>query len=346
MSFSYEPHSAPNQNCYKIPHWIFDGRLLSLKRLSLAHCCLEVPPIAICFSSLASLTLASTRLSQDNVNIILSHCPNLQNMSLLGCICPSHLELASQHQFMALKHLVVVNCECLTALSIFDAVGLLSFECLGTELSLLTLQNTAKPVHVCLDLRSPSFLVPWQNFHRLAADFPKLEKLTLILPLLELQADVILQCLQQLPTFDRLQELVLDCSLQQSPLVLKIVSSWLKASPYLQKLRLIQPLHTARWREKVASLMYKGSGEDLHENLREVALYKFEGKCSERILVKYLLKTATALEKIKICRDSRIYRGNGRWEKLPGIVTRKKLSRRLRKLVPNIGLTKTQLLIF
>ena len=125
MSFSYEPHSTPNQNCSNIPHWIFDGRLLSLKRLSLAHCCLEVPPIAICFSSLASLTLASTRLSQDNVNIILSHCPNLQNMSLLGCICPSHLELASQNQFLPLKHLVIVNCEYLTALSIFDAVGLL-----------------------------------------------------------------------------------------------------------------------------------------------------------------------------------------------------------------------------
>jgi len=85
-------------------------------------------------------------------------------MSLLGCICPSHLELASQNQFLPLKQVVIVKCEYLTALSIFDAVGLLSFECLKTELSLLTLHNTAKPVHVCLDFRSPSNLVPWQNF--------------------------------------------------------------------------------------------------------------------------------------------------------------------------------------
>jgi len=83
------------------------------------------------------------------------------------------------------------------------------------------------------------------------------------------------------------------------------------------------------------------SEEYFHENLREVALYKFDGKCSERILVKYLPKTATALEKIKLYHDWRIYLGNRRWEKLLSFVTRKKLGRRIRKSVYNIGLTKT-----
>ena len=107
-----------------------------------------------------------------------------------------------------------------------------------------------------------------------------------------------------------------------------------------------QLFYTDRRREKCVSWMYKRSEEYLHENLREEVLHKFDGKCSERILVKYLLKTAAALENMKIYRNSQIYLGNRRWEKQPSFVTREKLSRRIRKSFCNIGLTKIQLLVF
>ncbi|GMP77472.1 hypothetical protein CsSME_00033740 [Camellia sinensis var. sinensis] len=319
---------------YEFPYWFFaqGGRRSSLKCLSLNSCSLSLPQNFRSFSSLVSLCVKNTRVSEENIQNMLSNCLCLEQFSISKCYCPIRLKIANGDKYLKLKHLNLTFCRGLEVVEIYNAIDLASFECRGDVLRQLLFKNSAQPVRVC-------FFPVWNTlaginyaFGRFATDFPQLE--SLFLGFARVEGDMIPK---QLPTFTKLKELVLMVVKPSPTSVLEITSSLVKASPFLRKLQLHLPYKSYRGREKISLEKSKSESESFqHEQLEEVEIFNFHGAEDEVKLAIYLLRNMVVLQKMKIIRKAQLYEGDGKWmeSSLPTAIEREQVHKRLAQEVP------------
>ncbi|CAL5424173.1 unnamed protein product [Camellia sinensis] len=319
---------------YEFPYWFFaqGGRRSSLKCLSLNSCSLSLPQNFRSFSSLVSLCVKNTRVSEENIQNMLSNCLCLEQFSISKCYCPIRLKIANGDKYLKLKHLNLTFCRGLEVVEIYNAIDLASFECRGDVLRQLLFKNSAQPVRVC-------FFPVWNTlaginyaFGRFATDFPQLE--SLFLGFARVEGDMIPK---QLPTFTKLKELVLMVVKPSPTSVLEITSSLVKASPFLRKLQLHLPYKSYRGREKISLEKSKSESESFqHEQLEEVEIFNFRGAEDEVKLAIYLLRNMVVLQKMKIIRKAQLYEGDGKWmeSSLPTAIEREQVHKRLAQEVP------------
>ncbi|CAL5413564.1 unnamed protein product [Camellia sinensis] len=319
---------------YEFPYWFFaqGGRRSSLKCLSLNSCSLSLPQNFRSFSSLVSLCVKNTRVSEENIQNMLSNCLCLEQFSISKCYCPIRLKIANGDKYLKLKHLNLTFCRGLEVVEIYNAIDLASFECRGDVLRQLLFKNSAQPVRVC-------FFPVWNTlaginyaFGRFATDFPQLE--SLFLGFARVEGDMIPK---QLPTFTKLKELVLMVVKPSPTSVLEITSSLVKASPFLRTLQLHLPYKSYRGREKISLEKSKSESESFqHEQLEEVEIFNFHGAEDEVKLAIYLLRNMVVLQKMKIIRKGQLYEGDGKWmeSSLPTAIEREQVHKRLAQEVP------------
>ncbi|XP_028077707.1 F-box/FBD/LRR-repeat protein At1g13570-like [Camellia sinensis] len=319
---------------YEFPYWFFaqGGRRSSLKCLSLNSCSLSLPQNFRSFSSLVSLCVKNTRVSEENIQNMLSNCLCLEQFSISKCYCPIRLKIANGDKYLKLKHLNLTFCRGLEVVEIYNAIDLASFECRGDVLRQLLFKNSLQPVRVC-------FFPVWNTlaginyaFGRFATDFPQLE--SLFLGFARVEGDMIPK---QLPTFTKLKELVLMVVKPSPTSVLEITSSLVKASPFLRKLQLHLPYKSYRGREKISLEKSKSESESFqHEQLEEVEIFNFHGAEDEVKLAIYLLRNMVVLQKMKIIRKGQLYEGDSKWmeSSLPTAIEREQVHKRLAQEVP------------
>ncbi|PSS21777.1 F-box/LRR-repeat protein [Actinidia chinensis var. chinensis] len=319
---------------YEFPYWIFSqaGRGSSLKYLSLNLGALVPPRSFGSFSSLVSLAIKYTVLSEENVENILSNSLCLEQFSVSHCYCPTRLKFGNGHTYLNLRHLNIIACYDLEEVEICGAIYLASFECTGAILRRLSFKNSAQPVRLCFcPVRDAVAGIPYAFFDRLATDFPQPE--TMFLGFSRLKDDMIPK---QLPTFTKLKELVLWIAGTFPRSLVKVISSLLKASPLLLKLQLHLPIISTETSNITQKKKVPLEKSFQHERLEEVEMFSFHGAQHEVELAIYLLSNMVVLRKMKIIRKTQKYEGDGRWSasKLPTKIKRKQVRKMLRGEVP------------
>ncbi|CAL5347417.1 unnamed protein product [Camellia sinensis] len=291
---------------YEFPYWFFaqGGRRSSLKCLSLNSCSLSLPQNFRSFSSLVSLCVKNTRVSEENIQNMLSNCLCLEQFSISKCYCPIRLKIANGDKYLKLKHLNLTFCRGLEVVEIYNAIDLASFECRGDVLRQLLFKNSAQPMR------------------------------SLFLGFARVEGDMIPK---QLPTFTKLKELVLMVVKPSPTSVLEITSSLVKASPFLRKLQLHLPYKSYRGREKISLEKSKSESESFQrEQLEEVEIFNFHGAEDEVKLAIYLLRNMVVLQKMKIIRKGQLYEGDSKLmeSSLPTAIEREQVHKRLAQEVP------------
>ena len=81
------------------------------------------------------------------------------------------------------------------------------------------------------------------------------------------------------------------------------------------------------------------SSDFKHDELREVALYNFQGQAREVELLVYLVISATAIENIRVHKQLSRYNGNDEWLNLKRLSLKISRSQILRKLSTRLPAT-------
>ncbi|XP_059652764.1 F-box/LRR-repeat protein 13-like isoform X2 [Cornus florida] len=306
-----------DQENYIFPYWLCTrGSGSTLKHLSLNLCKLSLPQSFSSFSSLTSLAVEKTRLTEENVQNILSNCLCLEWFSVTGCLCPARLKFAAGGcRSLKLRHLNVSDCPYLIEIEICDGINLASFEYTGKRLSRLLYKNKAEIASLSVHTPIPLFGVISEP-DDLSSDFyfrnedrvPKL-----------------------LPTFTKLKHLVLIFFGRHPEYPLELISSLVKASPILQKLEIHLPVFENKIVQKKMKLY-------CHKHLKEVQIHNFQGFGMKVEPIVYLLKCATSIQNITIGRDLWSYEGNGVWS-IPsfdrGEIRKRQVCKKFRGKVPS-----------
>ncbi|KAA8542519.1 hypothetical protein F0562_023671 [Nyssa sinensis] len=334
INLSKENSSSWDGETYVFPNWVLTrerGMGSTLKHLTLSGCNLILPRKFSIFSSLTSLTLKDTLVVEGNVLNILSNCLCLQWLSMTACFCSKRLKFSGGRSSLKLKHLNIQACYYLKEIDICDAVNLVSFEYSGFMLRRILCKSSAAVARLC-------FCTVWNPLagvkyalSSLTSDFPQLETLLLTLP--RIKEDMIPD---SIPTFTKLKHLVLMFIGAHPEGFLELTSSLIKASPLLYKLELHLPIPLKENKivqEKIPSELEVCRR---HKQLREVEMYNFHGDQKEVELFVYLLNSAN-IERIKIGRDIRFYRGDGEWLNAGFLskIKRKQARKLLRGKVPS-----------
>uniref|UniRef100_A0A1D1Y223 Putative F-box/FBD/LRR-repeat protein At1g78760 n=2 Tax=Anthurium amnicola TaxID=1678845 RepID=A0A1D1Y223_9ARAE len=106
---------------FDLPEFILECR--SILSLKLTYCNLKAPPKQKGLNFLKSLYLKQVKISDDLVELLLSHCQQLENLYLIGCGKLQHIRISSPAQ--KLKKLKAVNLSDLESMEI-DASTLIT----------------------------------------------------------------------------------------------------------------------------------------------------------------------------------------------------------------------------
>lgn len=322
-----------NGKTYKFPYWIFnEGRGSRLRHLSLNFCKLTLHRTFDNFKSLKSLSLKNTELPKKIVQNILGNCSNLEWLSITHCSCLGRLKFAGGASTpLKLKHLNLSTCN-VKGIEISTDVKLASFEYDGASLATVLQCNKAELSRLCFGSAWRSVPVPSHALSNISIDFPEIK--ILLLTFDTVQENIIPN---RLPPFNKLKNLILVFrSLYHPKALLKFVSLFVRASPFMQKLELHFPGCYPPKKLDIREF-------DQHEHLKELELYNFLGGDSHVVVAKYVVKSAIALEKIKVCCRELNYKGDGEWS---DIYKRKRnYEGRIRKKLCGIVRANTQLTV-
>ncbi|KAK1364244.1 hypothetical protein POM88_039805 [Heracleum sosnowskyi] len=193
---------------------------------------------------------------------------------------------------------ILENCSRLEWLSITHC------SCLGRlKFAATVLQwNKAQLSRLCFGSVWRSVPVPSHALSNISIDFPEIKSLLLTF-------DTVQETMipNMLPPFNELKHLILVFrSLYHPKAFLKFVSLFVRASPFMQKLELHFPGCHPPMKLNIREF-------DKHEHLKELELYNFLGGDSHVVVAKYVVKSAIALEKVKVCYRALNYKGDGEW---------------------------------
>lgn len=308
-----------NGKPYEFPYWLFnEGRGSGLRHLSLNFCKLTLCPTFDNFKSLTSLYLKNTELPKKIVQNILINCSRLEWLSITHCSCLGRLKFGGGASVpLKLKHLNLSTCN-VKGIEIGADVKLASFEYDGASLASVLHWNKAQLSRLCFGSVWSSVPVSSHALSNLSNDFPEIK--TVLLTFGTVQKSMIPK---KLPPFNKLEHLVLVFRSKCHPqALLKFVSIFVRASPFMQKLELhftepeppvkvgnfLQEFYKHKHRKELGMREF-----NKHEHLKELELYNFLGEDSEVGVAKYVVNCAIALEKVKVCCHMLNYKGDGEW---------------------------------
>ncbi|KAF8393760.1 hypothetical protein HHK36_019958 [Tetracentron sinense] len=305
LNLSYKPYffgypGLPVDEQYIFPDWLLSqGRSSGLKHLRLEACILRPVPDFSGFNSLITLALEDVNVAEGCVECLLSNCLLLEGLSMTKCMLSTKLSVigASLH----LKYLNILCCHDLEKIEI-SASNLISFNYIGDILR-VAFGSATKLIKVHIGI--PCNIWGGINYALtgLANDLPLLE--TLSLCSWDIEGKIIPASIS---TFNNLKQLNLAFSPSRHVDLLWIASI-LKASPFLQKLRLLMGLSKLN---QVRSVIRRPS-KCPHNQLKEIEFSGFLGNQNEIELAIYLLDNAIALERMVIDPLRKFYRGGDKW---------------------------------
>uniref|UniRef100_A0A0D9X076 At1g61320/AtMIF1 LRR domain-containing protein n=1 Tax=Leersia perrieri TaxID=77586 RepID=A0A0D9X076_9ORYZ len=284
------PSTAP----YKFPFSLFTGgNGLSLTKLILGECTLNIPLGFAGFKSLVELSFTLMDISEDMIQTLIENCPNLECFYLSLCRGASHLKIASPH--LQLREIVVKNCLQIRHIELV-APKLQQFTYKGPCISVV-LCSVPLMEHACLDYedsrdgKSVKYILG-----KLSQDFSLLTSLSIVVNTYRLKDPVILQ---GPPTaFKNLKSLTLNVVMYSNDDV-----AWaailLELAPALESFQI--ELLTNDERKHPGGVVWEPSDFE-HHHLRQVKFYRFRIKQRDVALAGLLLARAPLLQTMTFSR--------------------------------------------
>ncbi|PRQ41695.1 putative F-box domain, FBD domain, leucine-rich repeat domain, L domain-containing protein [Rosa chinensis] len=276
LELDFYPEVFDKHKDYTIPH-----RLLGLCIPSLGSC--------IGFKSLKVLRLRHVGVTGEVLEYFLSNCPLLERLSVTSAKDLFNLRVVGSS--IALKYLVILNCSNLETIEIRD-VNIVSFIYCGFRSTNLLISNVPLLSRVTVSKEC------WQKdfisvvFAQLSCCLSNLEILKLHIQGAAYNENPALPLLAKLKHL----ELLVAANYYKA---LHHINSFLKASPYLQRLVLQLQLY----RESPACMEIgeiEKAADCPHNHLKVVEIVGYRAHTSGVELVMHLIKNALALKKIVI----------------------------------------------
>ncbi|CAJ1939886.1 unnamed protein product [Sphenostylis stenocarpa] len=277
-----------------------------LKCLRLAYCVLAPHmPYNHGFNTLTTMQLFRVDLkSEVHIQILLSSCSNLEWLGFSECYNMENLRIEKPF-CQKLKYLNVGLCQQLKKL-VLHSNSLETLEYRGSKVEFEFEAPTLKSFYSPVSDSTACHNELWPIL-RLPTDLPQLE--TLIMQCSCFMGEVMKNKMPAL-TFTCLRhlEVIKVATLRQDLWWVAII---LKTSPVLRRLELHLRTYFCIDEEVSESDWPPGFS---NEHLKEVVITGIRGHSSEIEIAAYLLRHATALEKMIIDPSAKVYLGNGKWD--------------------------------